>query len=343
MSPTDAFCSNCGQKYTTGKITLMSFIGAFFNDVFNLNSKIYRSLWALFIPGKLTNEFFKGKHKSFAPPLRIFIVASIVYALGLTAVVKQVKTLNQNFERANKWERVRIVDKLDSLQTNDLIPIQSEQKDTLLRFLKNEIKGHTSTHKTWSNLVRYEPPFHLEDQVQLPHSDIYLLTEEEILKKYKVEGFVNTLIAKQTIHTIKSPEKLLSFIIVRISIILLFMMPLAALILKLLYIRQKKYYVEHLVFSIHSHCFVFLLFGLSLLFFDIKYETSANGSFSISEGAAHIGTLFVVIIYFFMALRRVYRQGRFITFIKFALANLMYLFVFVFFALATLIISILLF
>ena len=35
-------------------------------------------------------------------------------------------------------------------------------------------------------------------------------------------------------------------------------LPLLALVMKLLYWRPKRYYVEHLLFLIHNHAFVFL-------------------------------------------------------------------------------------
>ena len=36
-------------------------------------------------------------------------------------------------------------------------------------------------------------------------------------------------------------------------------LPVLALIMKLMYWRPKRYYVEHLLFLIHNHAFVFLL------------------------------------------------------------------------------------
>ena len=35
-------------------------------------------------------------------------------------------------------------------------------------------------------------------------------------------------------------------------------LPLLALVMKLLYWRPRRYYVEHLLFLVHNHAFVFL-------------------------------------------------------------------------------------
>lgn len=45
----------------------------------------------------------------------------------------------------------------------------------------------------------------------------------------------------------------------------LLLVPLSALVFWLLYLRQKRYYVEHLVFCLHYNCFCFLSYGFASL------------------------------------------------------------------------------
>ena len=71
VGPSVKYCADCGQKYITGKPTLRNILGAFFSNIFNLDSDIYRSFWALFVPGKSTIAFLEGRTKSFAPPIRV--------------------------------------------------------------------------------------------------------------------------------------------------------------------------------------------------------------------------------------------------------------------------------
>ena len=42
-------------------------------------------------------------------------------------------------------------------------------------------------------------------------------------------------------------------------------LPLLALVMKLLYWRPKRYYVEHLLFLVHNHAFVFLVMAILAL------------------------------------------------------------------------------
>lgn len=342
MSDPSLFCSACGQKYTTGKVTLTSFLKSFFSDVFDLNSKLYRSLWALFIPGKLTNEFFSGRHVRYAPPFRIFIVASLVYVLGFSSFLKSTKEFQVDYKRSNLYERQRIVNNIDSLHAQGLIPTKCDQIDTTIHFLKNEISEGTFMGMSFVNLPIYNPPFQIESGPRVNQIEIYSEDVDTIIKKYKVEGFINIVLSKQIIRANKNPSQLVTFIISRMSIILLLMMPFTALILKLLYIRQKRYFVEHLVFSIHTHSFVFILMGISILIFSMNYQKTSNGV-SMNHNAAQ-GVAFIMgLIYFFMAMKRVYGQKKRWTIIKFLLANMMYVFLFTFFVVIAFLVSLLLF
>lgn len=76
-----AYCAHCGQKNTDGRITVRSLFTEFFDAVFNIESRTLRTLRALFIPGKLTEEYFEGRHKRYVHPLRTLLVMSILLIL----------------------------------------------------------------------------------------------------------------------------------------------------------------------------------------------------------------------------------------------------------------------
>jgi hypothetical protein len=87
-----------------------------------------------------------------------------------------------------------------------------------------------------------------------------------------------------------------------------------AFVLKALYPLSRRYYVEHLLFFVHFHAFFFLILSLQILFMRM------TAWLRIPE---EIGILTVVVasfyvpVYLFMAMRRVYGQGRIVTFIKY--------------------------
>lgn len=78
------------------------------------------------------------------------------------------------------------------------------------------------------------------------------------------------------------------------------LLPVFAFLLKLLYIRRGCFYIEHLVFSLHFHSFLFMLFSAILLLVELP-DSPAN----------EMVRLVLVLwgfLYLFLAMRKVYRQ-----------------------------------
>jgi hypothetical protein len=98
--------------------------------------------------------------------------------------------------------------------------------------------------------------------------------------------------------------------------------PLFALVLKILYIFKRRFYIEHLVFALHTHAFVFLstvaIIGLG---FFIAWKGPVP---LVPITCAFLGL--AVLIQLQIAIRKVYRQNWFATLFKFALGTLIYLF-----------------
>ena len=98
-----------------------------------------------------------------------------------------------------------------------------------------------------------------------------------------------------------------------------FMLPVFALILKLLYARRKIFYVRHFIFSLHFHSFTFITFGLLFIIL---------GFFKNPESSVLPGfVLLVNSIYLIAAMKKVYRQTLSKTIIKFLLLSFNYLIV----------------
>ncbi len=95
--------------------------------------------------------------------------------------------------------------------------------------------------------------------------------------------------------------------------------PLFALVLKMLYLRQRRYYVEHLVYALHIHTFAYL--GALLI------TLIGMGLAQWSNVARVLVCTFLGIVMFvlvFLSIRRVYQQGWFFTTFKFLLGGVIY-------------------
>ncbi len=87
------------------------------------------------------------------------------------------------------------------------------------------------------------------------------------------------------------------------------LLPVFAGVMKLIYWRRKRFYVEHFVFALHVHAFVFLTFAVSLA--------------SPRDEVGGILMLWVM-LYIYLAMKRFYGQGWFRTGVKYVLLGMLY-------------------
>jgi len=103
----------------------------------------------------------------------------------------------------------------------------------------------------------------------------------------------------QAINALTNKEIFLQNFYQSISYILFFLMPIFALLLKLLYVRRRVFYIEHLIFSINMHSFALLLFTVMILL-----------NLLVGEKDGFIPSLVLLVpIYFTAGMKRFYQQS----------------------------------
>ena len=106
----------------------------------------------------------------------------------------------------------------------------------------------------------------------------------------------------------------------KLPITIFLMLPVFALLLKVIFVRRDWYYTEHLVFGLHTHAFTFVI--LSIIALVVELSDGAKWT-NIVQAILAIVTL----CYFFVAMKRVYKQGAIKTFAKFVFLGMAYNFV----------------
>ena len=113
-------------------------------------------------------------------------------------------------------------------------------------------------------------------------------------------------------------------------------LPMVALVMLLLYWRPRRYYVEHLVFFLHTHAAMFLILLLEV---PVSWAVAAVPSPKSSSGLVTLGTGVYAAWYVYRAMRVYYGQGRWLTVAKLAVVAFAYMIFLSITLLATLIIS----
>lgn len=119
------------------------------------------------------------------------------------------------------------------------------------------------------------------------------------------------------------------------------LLPLFALLLRILYPFAKRYYVEHLILAVHTHTFLFLSFTLLIALAGVRgwaAEQVAASWVGIPAGWLTVALWIWIPIYLLLAQKHFYRQGWFMTVFKYLLTGFLY-FMMLSFALAGLMIA----
>ena len=330
MSDTATFCQSCGQKNNT-RLTVLAFISQFLSNVFNLDSKIFRTIGSIFIPGKLTNAFLKGQRKKYIHPIRLFLVFIIVsiavfsFQKNLTAPGNLKK---EHIDRLKERKKVMsVLDMgIDSIAGSSNQAIVQETLDSLSNvFYRNSGSRVDSINLNKAMRLFDEPSFFVA------LDDIGKYTPEEILEVYEVKGFWNRLKVRQKIKMIEKDTSFVPFVLSKVTWSVFIVLLLLTLIFRILYFRSDFLYLEHLIFGLHLNCFFLIIASILLLIPENKIDV-----------ALPFGLL-TMAIYLFIAMKRVYKQGYFKTILKWIIVVVCYFISFIFGMVITIIGSFLLF
>jgi hypothetical protein len=325
------FCPNCSQKNTTGRIGLWELLKDSFEAIFNIDSRFFHTLRDIFIPGKLTKEYFLGRHKKYANPFRLFFVMAIVHFAILSVVVMNAlrdEITDMTDSQKKTAFRADFLEELDTISARLLDSAFAEQP--IAQEFYDTIRAEEERRK--GNFTMGTGYIYLDDQwrfktktIQFKWEEVFRLTEDEIIEKHNVnQGIMAEAQVRQMLRVNKEPTNFFRFLFSQFIWMVLLMLLFLGLLLKLLYIRRDKYYVEHLVFSFHYHAFAFLITTIPLLLYQLLPKYVSGSEFGIMLGIAFA----IVLVYLYIAMKRVYEQGWFKTFVKYWTVNFFYLFIF---------------
>lgn len=328
------YCSQCGQKQVSGRIKLRTLLAEFFETVFNLESRFFRTLGALFLPGKLTQEFFKGRHQRYFRPIRLFFVMAILHFAVIAFVVDNAieeRITNRKIGQYSRAFHLQFAKELDTLgvQVGQYYIKDTSLVRLMVDSLQSRIRG-TAEGNTVLRFLDYRAGEIKIIERKVGFEELMIDPIPEVLKAKEATSRLGRFTLGQILRVYRNLDKLVGFLISNLTWMILLMMPALALILKLLYIRRDFYFVEHLIFSFHYHSFAFFVASPAFILINVW-----SWGITLAFG--------LISVYLFLAMRRVYGQSIFKTGVKFLVLNLLYGIVFIFFFTFMLLISALVF
>lgn len=293
-----------------------------------------------FKPGRLTKEYVQGKRVRYVRPLRLYLVASfILFSVLAFSDLATIDTEESEAAVPDSAATAALQQSgatLDSLanaapaaSTNDSVytrlqsiretinnrdpdaPLDTAALLGSLRDLENvgqlsETDQANIDHLTQAAVAR---AMTAETQTNggskgngrsaLAHQvadNINISLFDDPQRDAEAEAFVK----KRLVQTIEDPNVFMRGMVDRAPYVMFLLLPIFALLLKLLYARRGKLYVQHLIFALHFHALAFLVFA------------AATGFLITDSATLHtIGGWFLLLpfVYLFIAMHHVYEQG----------------------------------
>lgn len=307
----ERYCTHCGQENVLPRETFKHIITHFITDYLHLDEKFWSSLKPLlFKPGFLTNNYNAGKRASYVHPFRLYIFISIVFFLmnGLSNT-----KIKKNAENKPKQaiDSTAITNNKDNgiVDTNKLDSVKEDSSRITTKLFKESFEFSFSDNSISTNDTSLE---------QYRANQLALKEEER-------DGFIKRILIEKDLkyRNDNLVEHINANFRNNIPKMLFVLLPIFALILKLIFRRKKLYYVEHFYHSVYLHSFLFLI----MIFANFLFLVTPQG-FIVTNILSTV-LLCALPLYVLKSFLVVYQESLLSTIFKFILILVLYAIVFI--------------
>lgn len=306
------FCPHCGQR-SNEDLTLSVLFYNTISNYFSVDARFFKSFIPLMIkPGYLAERFIQGKRLLYLHPAQMYLFISVVFFFFFSFISRtQVENVNKVFK-----EDIKAIKTLDT--------INIEEFNNKLKNIEGfEIKGMdaldamaTSEKQKELNSVSAFDFVHKKEidsliKLNASKEDIYRAMGMNDDAGYITRKFYSQMLK---FYTQRDGGSLLQAFYDSIPIAMFILLPIFALILKLLYFKRGRF-PHHLVFSFYFFSFLFMAFSLLMI---------ADFIFKLPSFVIAI-VILSTFLYLLLALKRFYRQGWFLSFFKTSVATFTFL------------------
>lgn len=326
------FCPHCGQENIVVKEDAFHMVSHAIADYFHFEHKFFGTLRPLLLkPGQLTKEYVAGKRVSFIHPIRLYIFVSIVFFLFILSRGDKEKEEKNHKKEASVALTAKQQDSLKKDKLKEVeeamkyVPVKDGVRDSVLKAAKKGIETGKDTDETIDLVTGKKKKWGATNWATKDTTVADYEKHQQALPKDKRDGFVKHYFVRRSIelNQYDDPEKKFTEdLLHNIPKMMFLLLPMFALILKLVYINKNKYYYEHLIYSFHLHSAIFLSVLITML---LKWLFGFV--FDISGWLNFFCTIYII-WYVYRSLRTFYNSTRWVTALKIFFLSFCYSIVF---------------
>lgn len=323
---TGTYCSSCGQKANLHKDSFWHMAGHFIGDYFHYDNKFWTTIKSLFKrPGEATLEYMDGKRAKYLNPIQLYIFVVTIFVL---VTLRADSTENETTDASGKKHEIASSTPLIVLENTDgkLLDTSSGMQQKAVHERDSAKNKKKSTHlgintNGGKNVIGLGPWTPVENTLNEYDS------VQNSLPEAKQDGMLKRALRRKALsynsYSAEAfEEKYWEAFRHNIPKVLFLLLPFFALLLKLFFWNSKRYYVDHLIFSLHFHSMLFLMIIVDFLAVAIWENELFDEilSYLLLAGST---------TYLFLSLIRVYQSSVFMTLLKQFLLFVVYLSTFI--------------
>jgi hypothetical protein len=315
---TGHYCAQCGQPAIDYRRSFRHVIVDVLDSFLNWDSKFIATIALLIAkPWQLTNAFLAGKRVRYVHPLRLYLLASILFFFVVNHWAKSLQVDPSKLSAKNRAD-------IEADISNDKdIPPEAKAKIEKALQLKSPTPSPAPQDAASPNssIIDEAKKKESEPKNQGDFGPLLQMGPDE-----PSDSLGKWLMGQAKEKMGEHGTKMGLFIATlfnNLPYMMLGCIPLFAFVLKILYIRKRIFYIDHLVYALHIHTFAYvavMLIGL------ITIGLNRVGAHGLAGWIVGILWLWFA-VQIFLSIRRVYRQGWFFSIFKFFAGGFVYLIV----------------
>jgi hypothetical protein len=311
------WCGQCGQAAVDYRRSFRHVVVDVLDSFLNWDSKFFTTIALLIVkPWRLTNEFLAGKRVRYVNPLRLYLLASILFFFAVNYGAKGLR-----FEPGKLNPKDREELKAD-LKDQDLPPAAREKLEALLRESPLPSSSSSMAPSPATNVPSPSPAPETDKQKREygKIGDRPFVMFDEAKSTTPFERWIEARAKDKMGEHGTNMGLFIATLFSNLPYMMLCCIPLFAFVLKILYLRRHIFYIDHLIYALHIHTFFYT--GVMLIVLaTVGLNRAAPGPIA-GWVIALLWIAFVMQI--FLSIRRVYRQGWFISVFKFLFGGFVY-------------------
>lgn len=276
------YCHICGQENIEPKESFWHLATHFIYDIIHFDGKFFSSLKFLLLkPGYISHEYLRGRRTSYLHPIRMYVFASAIFFIVFFSFIIKPDEIEKAVNTTSPLSAEKVSVIKDSLQNKLNAENDTSEKKEIQNLLSAITNYENVTEKKNGDSATKNNGDTTEIKINNSNAHVKVFREENLpetvtaydsaqnaLPQDKRDGWLRRAVIKTGISINmrykENPEDFKRNAIEKffhsVPQVMFVTLPLIALIMQLLYIRNRKkfFYVNHVIFLTHVYVALFI-------------------------------------------------------------------------------------